>query len=295
MRCLTILFAVMVASTGLGFLSWLLLGQPEVAGVFGWLTVAQGLVLAWLLLIPAVRRRYGPQGERTLTRILSAAAAAVVILPLLGLWIAGASAIGFDLTFLWVTAIVVAMLAAALGFVWWERVWLRRSWRQAAELLDLRFDQEGPCLSGTFRNRHVDLWLDSGSGSGGGTHTHLAMELRASPGLRLAAYRKGWTDRVLRRPLLQPSGDRDLDRAYAFRGDIGPFLALIRARPALREHLGRLAQSRLQDLTVDPHTITYTRRDPLGGSARVVGMFEAMGDIADLLEAGSGEGSGPAG
>jgi len=294
MRCLTILFAViLLASIGFVLLG-LFLGQPEVSGIFGFLVVAEGLVLAWLLLVPVVRRRYGPQGERTLTRILSAVAAAVVILPLLGLWIAGASTLGFDPAFLLVTAFVVAMLGAALGFMWWERTRLRRSWRQVAEELGLRFDGEGPRLSGAYRDRHVDLWLGPGSREGA-TCAHLAMELRASPRLQLVAYRKGWTDNVLRRPQLPPVGDEGLDRAYAFRGDVGPFLALVRAQPALQEHLEWLARSRLQDLTIGPHTITYTCRAPLAGTARVVGVFEVMGDIADLLEAGSMDGSGPVG
>ena len=283
MRCLPVLFGlVLLAGAGftvLGFY-WDL---PAVGAVAGLLSAAGAVVFLWSSLGTAIRKRYGPQGERLFTLVISGIAIAVVAVPVLAFLVAGAAAVGFDPTFLALVAWFVGLFAAVAGFLLWSRYRVRRSWQQAAERLGLGFQKKGPRLSGAYRGRHVDLWLGPGSG-GGVAHTHLAMELRASPGLRVVAHRKIWTDRLLRRPGLRPSGDESLDRSYAFQGDVAAFRALVQAKPALRALLQRLAASRLRSLTIAPRMITYARRNPLSGSGRVVSVFEIGGDIADLLE-----------
>jgi hypothetical protein len=283
MRCLPIFFGlILLAGAGFAVLGFYY-DLPALGAVAGLLTLAGAVVFLWFTLGPAVRKRYGSQGERNFTLVISGIAIAVVALPLLAFLVGGAAAVEFNPTFLALVAWFVTLLAAVAGFILWSRYRVRRSWQLAAEQLGLGFQKKGPRVSGAYRGRHADLWLGSGS-AGGVAHTYLALELRASPGLRVVAQRRIWTDRLLRRPGLQPSGDESLDRNYAFGGDVAAFHALVQAKPALRELLQRLTASRLRNLTLAPRTITYVRRNPLAGTGQVVSVFEIVGHIADLLE-----------
>ena len=298
MDCLSLfLGSIVLASLALAILGsyW---GQPVMSFVFGFLALAGGVSVLWFLVLPSIRRRWGDRGESVFRRAVAVIGLAVVAVPLLYAFVATARAIGPDPRFVVISLFFGVVAGGAALLIWWSKFVLRRSWRQAADRMGLTYDKRGPRLSGDYRGRRAQFYLQSvfrGVSREGVArytfYTHLTLRMRTSAVPRLTVRKRDWLDKLFRRARSHHFGDEILDRELACKGDVHSLRAILRTSPALHQHLRSLLGFPLLELRITPNAMTYVCRNALKDTERIVGVFELTALIADILEGKRGSGA----
>ena len=288
MDCLTLFMgSILLVSSALaiGGFHW---DQPVAGYVFGFFAVVGGIPFFWVSRRPASRKRR--RGD-TFRRVFNAIVAAMVVVVLLWAFVVAARARGAGPGFFSISLFVSAIVGGIALLIWWGRFTLRKSWQQAADRMGLRFDRPGPCVSGDYRGRRVQLALRSvfrGITMEGVArwmrYTHLTTSLRASVDLTVTVRKRGRIDKLFRRSRSRPFGDRALDNDLTCEGDVDTLIDILQDWPVLRDHVLGLLGFPLLELRIAPTAMIYVCRNGLKGTERIIGVFDLMGDIAGVFE-----------